>query len=59
MTEYNSLKPQRGEEVYAEWDEEFQVWGIFGLESGFCYAQPATREEADKEVYERNGRVVV
>lgn len=48
---FNDLKPVPGEERYAEFDDDFQSWAVFGTESGFCYglhADPETAESACK-----------
>jgi len=53
-------KRSHREEVYAEYDEEFATWAIFGLNSGFCYVQPSTKQEAEQLAEEWNtngGRV--
>jgi len=34
------------EERYADFDKEFQIWGVFGLNSGHCYGQYNTEREA-------------
>lgn len=44
---YKSLKPIEGECRYVEFDEEFEYWSIFGDESGFCYGQYNSKEEAE------------
>lgn len=51
---YENLKPIAGEKVYAEYDEEFSTWAVFGAESGFCYAQPSSKEEAEQYVEDFN-----
>jgi len=38
MNKKYPTRPKTKEPVYAEWDEEFQMWGVFGLNSGFCYS---------------------
>jgi len=50
--EYPEAKP--GEEVYASYDEEFDMWGVFGLDSGHCYCQKYTYDEACEETDRRN-----
>lgn len=45
--DYDNLRPIHGESRYAEWDEEFDCWAVFGAESGFCYSQHSTQEEAE------------
>ena len=46
--------PKKREPVYAEYDEEYGTWAVFGLDSGFCYAQPWNREEAEAMAEEMN-----
>ena len=45
---YFQLKATPGEKVYAEYDEEFSTWAVFGGDSGFCYAQTDTKEQAEE-----------
>ena len=55
-----STKKTLKELVYAEFDEEFGIFGVFGQDTGFCYAQPATKEKANQlatEWNEHGGRV--
>jgi hypothetical protein len=47
-------RPSKPEEVYHEWDEEYGVWAVFGLDSGFCYSQPSSEKDAKKEADDRN-----
>ena len=47
---YSELKPISGEGRYVEYDEEFSYWAIFGDESGFCYGQYDSEEEADRNL---------
>jgi hypothetical protein len=44
------------EEVYVEFDTEFEAWGIFGLNTGFCYLQSYSEDQAKKFAKERNER---
>lgn len=53
---YEDLKPTLGEQIYCDWDEEFSCWGVFGIHSGFCYAQFYRREEGEFYVAERKHR---
>ena len=36
------------EERYVEWDTEFEMWSVFGLQTGHCYGQFASEEAAEK-----------
>ena len=54
MSKYEDLKPNQKEEVYTEYDEEFEYWSIFGVDSGFCYDQLPSKEDAEKKVNEMN-----
>ncbi len=47
-TQYPARKP--GEERYVEWDTEFEVWAVFGLDSGHCYSQFAAEEDAKSAI---------
>lgn len=38
------------EERYVEFDKEFQVWAVFGADSGFCYSQHYTKEDAERSI---------
>ena len=49
-------RPKKPEAMYAEFDEEYSTWAVFGLNSGFCFAQPATKAEADRYAKEHNDR---
>lgn len=42
------LKAIHNEERYVEFDETFELYGVFGIKSGFCYSQHYTFEEANK-----------
>ena len=44
---YAELKPIKGESRYLEWDDEFNWWGVFGSDSGFCYASFTSKQEAN------------
>lgn len=44
---YADLKPVLGEERYAEYDEEFETWAVFGATSGFCYMQGSEEEAVE------------
>lgn len=47
---YAEMTPVYGEVKYAEYDEEFEQWGIFGAESGFCYIFAYSKEVAEKQL---------
>jgi hypothetical protein len=40
--------PKYREEMYVEWDFDTAAWGVFGEESGFCYATFASKAEAEE-----------
>ena len=44
---YSDLKPTPGEGRYVEFDEEFGYWAIFGDDSGFCFGQYNSENEAN------------
>lgn len=33
---------------YVDFDEETQMWGIFGTESGFCYTLHGSKDAAEE-----------
>jgi len=41
------IRSVAGESKYAEFDPEFGFWGVFGEDSGFCFGQFNTEEEAE------------
>ena len=43
-----NLRPTPGESRYAEFDEETGYWSVFGSNSGFCYSQHGSKEEAER-----------
>jgi len=47
---YSSMRPVENEGRYVEFDEEFGYWAIFGDESGFCYSQHNTKEDAEENL---------
>lgn len=47
---YSTMRPIDHEDRYVEYDEEFGCWAIFGDESGFCYSQHTTEEEANNNL---------
>jgi hypothetical protein len=44
------VRPTYKEEKYVEYDNEYEVWGIFGVDSGFCYATYSSEEEANRDI---------
>lgn len=46
MTEYPEAKI--GEARYAEWDAEFEMWAVFGEDSGHCYGQYNFEKDAEE-----------
>jgi len=57
MVAYKDMKPKKKEEVYVGWDEEFEYYGVFGLDSGFCYAQFPSQNEAIEWIINMNWEV--
>lgn len=54
---YENMKPADTREgVYVEWDDEFGHYGVFGENSGFCYATYFHKPEAEEYAAERNLR---
>jgi hypothetical protein len=51
------LKPDMSERVYAEWDEEFCYYSVFGSDSGFCYGQYGSHLEAEMAAETINKKV--
>jgi hypothetical protein len=47
-------RPQQSEEVYADWEDELETWGVFGLDSGHCYSTPGSKELAEQSANEMN-----
>jgi len=43
---YSDKKAIPGEVRFIEFDEEFQMFGVFGEDSGFCYGLHHSEEEA-------------
>ena len=41
---------------YAEFDNEFGQWGVFGDETGFCYSLTSSQSEADDKAAALNNR---
>lgn len=41
-------RPKGKEDKWVDYDEETACWGIFGLDSGFCYALYSSEDEANK-----------
>jgi len=44
------------ERVYADYDEEFETWAVFGELTGHCYSQCNSEYEAEAVAAERNRR---
>jgi hypothetical protein len=36
-----------GSNIYSDWDDDFEIYGVFGSESGFCYYQSTVQEESE------------
>jgi len=39
-----------GEKRWVDYDEETACWGVFGLDSGFCYSLHTSEELANDEL---------
>lgn len=50
MPDYSHLKRIPGEERWVDFDEHTNCYGVFGVESGFCYSTWATEEDAEKHL---------
>ncbi len=48
MKTYPKANP--GEVRYVEYDAEFEYWGVFGEETGFCFGQFASEKEAEQSI---------
>lgn len=46
--QYANLKPLRGEDRYVDFDADFDCWGVFGADSGFCYGQYSSEKAAEE-----------
>ena len=40
-------RPSHKEEKYVDFDTENMLWGIFGVDSGFCYSTHCSETEAN------------
>jgi hypothetical protein len=49
------LKPVPGEGRYVEWDEDFEVFCVFGDQSGFAYANFCDEGEANQWLKDHPG----
>ena len=49
MKTYNT-KPIAREEKYVDFEAEVGMWGIFGVDSGFCYATFADETSANEKL---------
>ena len=47
-------KPDSKEDVYPDHDEDSGFYGVFGVNSGHCYAGFADEKEAEKKANEIN-----
>jgi hypothetical protein len=41
--------PHKKEEVYADYDEDTDMWCVFGSDSGFVYASYGSESRAERE----------
>jgi len=49
-----NTRPIPGEETWVTYDEEINAYGVFGLDSGFCYSTWSTEEDALRDSVKRN-----
>jgi len=55
LDKYKDLKAIPGEEVYSDYDDENYLYGVFGVDSGFCYSSTwADEEQAEQAAQEMN-----
>lgn len=54
LTAYQAILLDKIGVFYYDWDEEIQMYGIFGSESGFCYHTFTNLEEAKTETKRMN-----
>jgi len=47
-------RPKYDEEVWVDFDEETSCWGVFGVDSGFCYSCWADEQTAEDKAAEKN-----
>lgn len=47
MNKREAIRKDAREGFYAEWEEEFEMYAVFGLETGFCYGQHHTESAAE------------
>jgi hypothetical protein len=52
--DYDNYQQVIGEECYAEWDDEFGWYAVFGEVSGFCYESYSSKEKAEERAEQRN-----
>jgi hypothetical protein len=48
MSKTYNTRPITGEEKWVDFDSDTDCWGIFGLDSGFCYGTYASERDANK-----------
>lgn len=46
-------KPIVGEQKYVDFDEESQLWCVFGTDSGHAYSSSADKHQAEDDLTER------
>ena len=46
--------PTKVEFVFADYDVEHQIFGVFGINSGFCYSSWPSLEVAEIEAIDQN-----
>ena len=52
----SAKRPQKGEEVYAEYDEDSGEYCVFGTESGFAYESYSSMRQAERAAERMNKR---
>jgi hypothetical protein len=47
-------RPAKHEERYVDFDDDSACWGIFGADSGHCYALFASEQEAEDHLEKKS-----
>lgn len=47
LNKREAIRKDSRQGFYAEWDEEFGMYAVFGSETGFCYGQHYVKEAAE------------
>jgi hypothetical protein len=45
-------RPNYPEQKWVDFDESTNCWGVFGVDSGFCYSTHSSESEANKRLNE-------